>query len=228
MAGSDKPTSTAKKSQAQRVNSLRRRAIHHERSTTKTLPRYMPDPLKDSNRVRARQVKKMLSGLIPRLSFATTDDMQEVIVNLWHGPASDLYCHKAQQRAVKMTAAIVGSAPAWSKLERTHDGWLHAHIITSTDAPLLLPAGATTRPVYDLTGLLAYLSKPGDPRAAMVTRTVDGQTRRNQNTDDNKLAAYQDYERARARSGGRNFPRLSWTHNLPRLNAEQKELLATG
>lgn len=227
MAGSDNPTTT-KKSRADRLHGLRRHAEHFERSKTKTLPRYMPDPLKDSNRVRATQVKKMLVGLVPRLCFATTDDMQEVIVNLWHGPAADLYSHKAQQRAVRMTAAIVGSAPAWSKLERSHDGWLHVHIITSADAPLLLPAGATTRPVNDLAGLLAYLSKPGDSRAAMVTRTVNGQTRRNQNTDDNKLAALQDYHRARARSGGRPFPRLSWTHNLPRLNAEQKELLATG
>lgn len=223
----DTPTK-AKRPQAERVHGLRRKAVHYERSLSTSLPPHMPDPLKDSSRERRKEVGKMMGGLIPRLTLATDYDMQEVIVRLWNGPATDLYCHKAKARAKKLTDAIHGNAPAHCTLERSYDGWLHAHIITSADAPLLLPAGATTRPVYDLTGLLAYLSKPGDARAAMVTRTVDGQTRTYQNTDENKLAAYQDYERARAKSGGRRFPTMSWTRNLPNLSAEQKAALKVG
>ncbi|WP_191242384.1 hypothetical protein [Deinococcus ficus] len=182
----------------------------------------MPDPLKDTNAERSKEVAGMMDGLIPRLTLATNYDMQEVIVSLWSGPATDLYSHKAHDRAANITAAILGTAPGWCKLERDHGGNLHAHIITSTDAPLLLPAGATTRPVYNLKGLLHYLSKPGDARAAMVRDLTSGQTRTYQNTEENKLAAFQDYQRARAQARGRQFPRLSWSHNLPRLSDEQK------
>lgn len=195
-----------------------------------TLPEFLPDALRDSQRIRATDANRRKGyglGLLARILSACDHELQEIFVPLWHGPATDLYDHAANARARKVAAAVVGNNPAWCKLERRHDGMLHLHILTRADAWPLLPSGATRRPVYDAEGLVRYLSKPADARACLVRRKdpVTGQTLTSEAPDSaGLLDAYQDYMQARALAGGRRFPRLSWSHQLPRMTGLRAEV----
>lgn len=195
-----------------------------------SLPEFLPDSLVDTQRRRSvttNRRKKYGEGLLARL-LSATDDLNHVMLPLWTGPAIDLYDHGAKNRARDMTAALVGDAPAWVKLE--HAGQLHAHLIVDASASLLLPRGAKVEPVYDAEGLMRYLAKPGDARACLM-RQKDPRTGQTLTSDDPDpgalLEAYRDYTLARSMAAGRRFPRLSWSHNLPLMRADL-ELEATG
>lgn len=195
-----------------------------------SLPVFLPDPLTDTQRRRSvatNRRKKYGEGLLARL-LSATDGLNHVMLPLWHGPATDLYDHGAKDRARDVTAAVVGDATAWVKLE--HAGQLHAHLMVDASAALLLPRGAKVEPVYNAERLMRYLSKPGDSRACLVRQKDPTTGRTITSTDpdpDALLEAYRDYMLARALAGGRRFPRLSWTHNLPLMRADV-DLEATG
>ena len=191
--------------------------------TLTTLPEFLPDPLRDSNRLRATKTNRRKGygmGLWPRLLIGGEHELQHVTSALWRGPAADLYDHDKNRRAREMVAAIVGPAPTWAKLERGLEGMIHAHIVTTKNAPLLLPAGSVIEDVYDLEGLARYLAKPSDARACMPRQKRNGQTFTLPADPEKQLEAYIDFMHARRAAGGRRFPRNSWTLNLPRLVAD--------
>ena len=193
--------------------------------TLTTLPEYLPDALTDTQRRRliaTNRRKGQGVGLLSRL-ISGTEALAHVTVPLWNGPASDLYDHTANLRARKVAAAVVGTAPAWNKLERDPHIYLHLHILTSADAALLLPPGSTVESVYDAEGLMRYLSKPADARVCL--RPVkDERTGYTVTTlpplDETLLEALEDYRHARACAAGRRLPRTSWTLNLPFMRAD--------
>lgn len=189
------------------------------------LPEFLPDPLCDTERRRLVKTNKRKGygvALLSRL-LSATDALQHVTVPLWHGPASELYDHAANHRARKVAAAVVGNAAAWSKLERSRDGYLHLHLMASADAPLLLPPGSTRGHVYDAEGLMRYLSKPSDARACRVP-VKDERTGKTITTlapdPIGLLDAVNDYLQARWNAGGRRLPRTSWTLHLPLMRAD--------
>jgi hypothetical protein len=200
--------------------------------TPAALPQFLPDALVDTQRRRLIQVNRKKGyggGLLARLLSDTGHRLQHVTVPLWNGPASDLYDHAANRQARAVAAAVVGDAAAWNSLERSTDKYLHLHIVADADAALLLPPGAKTRPVYDLEGLMRYLSKPSDARACLIP-VIDEWTGKTISTlppsRETLLEALQDYTAARLRAGGRRFPRNSWTSNLHLMKADLAEAIA--
>lgn len=215
-------TLPTRKHQRDGTHILRRRADLYQKSRATTLPEFVPDALQDSNRIRSTATKKKMGygvGLIPRLLTATEHQLVHITVPLWNGPASDLYDHVANDRARNVAAAVVGRAAAYVKLERGDHGNLHLHIAMDARATPLLPVGSTITAVHDLQGLMGYLSKPGDSRACMRRTSVPhtGTPLTLPQDPDLLLLAYQDFMLSRARAGGRQFPRQSWTLNLPRM-----------
>ncbi len=88
-------------------------------TTPAHLPDFLPDPLRDSQRIRATATNRRKGqgmGLLSRLLVACDHELQEVFVPLWSGPAVDLYDHGTKAHARKVAAAVVGKNPAWCKL----------------------------------------------------------------------------------------------------------------
>ncbi len=84
------------------------------------------------------------------------------------GPG-DLYAASGSAAARGLVGSLVGDWPAWYRLEIGKRGGLHVHILTACEAENARPDGLNgvhIRAIYDLTGVLAYLSKPRDGRAA--------------------------------------------------------------
>ncbi|WP_019012536.1 hypothetical protein [Deinococcus aquatilis] len=192
-----------------------------------TAPRpHIPDALKDSTRDRATRAARRLNfggGLLPRLLVAGSHELQHIVLALGPSSPAELYDPATNARARAAVAAVVGTAPTWATLERGREGDLHAHIITASNAPLLLPAGSHRKAVDTPLGLMRYLSKPADARACQHR---DPQTGIRSKPDPAQLqAAVQDYQQARTRG---RLPRLSWTLNLPRLKPDADPSQPTG
>lgn len=180
---------------------------------------FTPDALQDSSGIRNTRAKRRLNfggGLIPRLLIAGQHDLQHVVLQLGLGTAADLYSPATNARARAAVLALVGPAPTWACLELGLGGKLHAHVVTSADAPLLPFTDTYRKPADTPLGLMRYLSKPADARACMRR---DPRTGIKSDPDPDQLReAISDYLTARARG---RMPRMSWTANLPRLKPDE-------
>lgn len=112
-----------------------------------------------------------------------------------------------------MVAEVVGGWPCWYTLEAGELVGLHAHVLTVTEAVPTLPdlPGLHGAPVWSLSGVLAYLSKPRDARAARSPR-------RRAASLSGVLAAAEDHlsARAAAAAAGRSrLPAGSGVLNVP-------------
>lgn len=104
-------------------------------------------------RVRREAVRRGSSGTLVMLTVPLPGELY------------DLDAHRAARDVVK---EAVSGWPAWYTLERGTSSGLHAHVLTVTEAvPGVLDAPEVHGvPVWSLRGVLAYLSKPRDARAA--------------------------------------------------------------
>jgi hypothetical protein len=183
------------------------------------LQHFTPDALQDSTRTRYTRANRRLNfggGLLPRLLIAGKHDLQHVVLPLGPGTAADLYAPATGDRARAAVLALVGPSPTWACLELGMGGKLHAHVLTSADARLLMPTDASRKPVDAPLGLMRYLSKPADARACMRRNPRTGIT--SAPDPDQLREATSDYMTARARG---RLPRLSWTANLARLKPDE-------
>lgn len=110
---------------------------------------------RDTHRQRLRQASRPLSASVrhlapyPRLHLYRLD----------MPPGLPLYAPDTSSTARALVGQTFPTGPAYWKLERGWGGNLHLHIISPLP-PLAVPGAAHHAPVYDLRGLLAYLSKP--------------------------------------------------------------------
>lgn len=106
-------------------------------------------------RVRREAVRRGSSGALVMLTVPLPGDLYE------------LDAHRAARDVVK---EAVSGWPAWYTLERGTSSGLHAHVLTVTEAvPGVLDTPEVHGvPVWNLRGVLAYLSKPRDARAAVA------------------------------------------------------------
>ncbi len=204
------------------VVKLRRRAERYEKQRHALLPDFTPDALKDGKKLRVKRAERLFgdgNGLACRLWAAADARLVLVTVPLGSATLADLYSHKMNKYARKVSRPVFGRWAAWVKLELGLDGGLHLHILGAADALLLLPKGSNVKHLTpgsaDFRRVLAYLCKPSDPRACLIKL---GSQRYSEKADPTLLAAaIADYQLARA--AGR-LPRLSWSHNLPRLKPD--------
>ncbi len=217
------PRTTSTSSRLDGVARLRRRAERFEQQqhTPAALPEFIPKSLRDTSARRVKLAARLFGdgdGLACRLWAAADARLSLVTVPLGPGTPADLYTQQVNKRARTVSRAVFGRFPVWVKLECGLDGGLHLHMLGAADALLLLPPRSHVRHLTpgaaDFRRVLAYFCKPGDARACMVKL---GPQRYGKPDPDELAAAVADYQIARA--AGR-LPRLSWSHNLPRLKPD--------
>jgi len=109
----------------------------------------------DTNRQRLRQASRPLSAAMRHLAPYPRLHLYRVDMP----PGLTLYAPDTSSTARALVGQTVPGPPARWKMERGWGGNLHLHIISPLP-PLAVPGAAHHAPVYDLRGLLAYLSKP--------------------------------------------------------------------
>jgi hypothetical protein len=124
----------------------------------------------------------------------------------------ELYAEEAHRAARQAVYGLVGHWPAWYTVESGEKSGLHVHIVTAAELESDLPDGVNVRSVWSLRGVLAYLSKPKDSRAARSNhrRTLSLNA---------VLAASEDHlgkQAARRAAGHCRLPTASGSVNVPR------------
>lgn len=180
------------------------------------------DNRKDSNWTRIREAQRLISvaarhfAPYPRLYFYRLDML----------PGLPLYSSATTRAARHLVLSTFQPSPAFWKLERGECGNLHLHVISPLP-PIAVKGWATCGTVYDLPGLLAYLSKPADARLCrpgkLTAWTPDPYTRaRNRYRAEDELGEARRLKRA---AGGRRLSPLSGWVNTRRDRPASPSLL---
>jgi hypothetical protein len=176
-----------------------------------------PDAVTDTTRRRKMAARRRLK-VVRRV--------RQQAIRLGYGPAlvvltahlpGELYDLEAHRQARQLVREIVGTFPAWFKLEDGREAGLHVHIVAPLAVMQRVNKEVHALEVWSLRGLLAYLSKPVDGNAARSNhrRTL---------SMPRVLAASERYLSARAAAlvdGRARLPVCSGLLNVPRRTSKR-------
>lgn len=163
-----------------------------------------PDAVTDSNRRRSVAARRRERTIRRVRQEAIRRGAAPGLVMVTVGVPGNLYDLEAHRAARAQVKELVGGWPAWFTLESGRSSGLHAHVLTTVEAvPHILRTAPEAHgvPVWSMRGVLAYLSKPRDARAARSNE------RRTLSLSD-VIDAAEDYLQARAAAAADGRERL--------------------